>query len=294
MALVPFWSVGRQSGTDPGTPPPSLTGILVNGTVRVPANEEEAVMAREFEVTKEVRLPAEPERVWDAVATGPGIDSWFMGKHEVDAEARKIRAAIGDFDSEAEITEWEPPHRFAYHGPADGEGHFDAFEYLIEAAEGGTSVLRFIHHGFVAGDWGDEYYESFAKGWDMYLHTLGQYLAHFPGGSAEYVTADGPAASAEAAAWPKLLAALGLPEEPVVGRPVRFTVEGLPPVEGVLDYTTANFAGIRTPDALLRFHGRWTLGMPVAVGHHLFAAGVDPAQQGKAWQAWLEQVLGAD
>ncbi|WP_329062645.1 SRPBCC family protein [Amycolatopsis sp. NBC_01480] len=249
-------------------------------------------MAREFEVAKEVRLPAGPERVWDAVATGPGIDSWFMGKHEVDAEARKIRFAMGDFGSEAEITAWEPPRRFAYRSAPAEDGGFDAFEYLIEAADGGASVLRFIHHSFTNGDWGDEYHESFSIGWDMYLHTLAEYLAHFPGGSAEYVLADGPAASADAAAWPKLLDALGLPAEPVLGQPVRFTVDGLPPIEGVLDYTTPQYVGIRTPDALLRFHGRWPMGMTIAAGHHLFSGSVDPAQQSKAWQAWLEQVLG--
>ncbi|WP_328610518.1 SRPBCC domain-containing protein [Amycolatopsis sp. NBC_00345] len=256
-------------------------------------------MAREFEVDKEVRLPAGPERVWDAVATGPGIDSWFMGKHEVDGGARKIRASLGGFDSEAEITTWEPPHRLAYHGLPDGDGHFDSFEYLIEAADGGTSVLRFTHHGFAADSWGDEYRESFDLGWGMYLSTLGDYLAHFPGRTAEYVTADGPEASADAGAWPHLLGALGLPAEPVLGQPVRFTVDGLPPVEGVLDYTTPNFAGVRTPDALLRFHGRWKLGLPIAVGHHLFgghgsgghlSGGTDAGQQAKAWQGWLEQV----
>ena len=41
-------------------------------------------MAHPFEVRKELELDATPEEVWDAIATGPGIDSWFMGTNEVE------------------------------------------------------------------------------------------------------------------------------------------------------------------------------------------------------------------
>ncbi|MEV0068767.1 SRPBCC domain-containing protein [Amycolatopsis sp. NPDC050768] len=248
-------------------------------------------MTHEFDVTKQVRLPAPPEAVWDAVATGPGIDSWFMGKHEVDAQAQRVRFAVGEFTSEAEITTWEPPRRFAYRATPAPDGSFDAFEFLVEAAEGGTSVLRFIHHGFTAQDWGEEYHEGFSRGWDMYLHTLGQLLQHFPGRRARFVIAAGPESSASPEAWPKLVRALGLPDAPEAGQPVRFAVDGVGPVEGILDYTTPHYAGIRTPDALYRFHERSGMGMPIAIGHHLFAGDADVEQESKAWQAWLERVL---
>ena len=35
-------------------------------------------MAKEFEIRREVDLPATPEEVWDAVATGPGTASWLF------------------------------------------------------------------------------------------------------------------------------------------------------------------------------------------------------------------------
>ncbi|QRP49233.1 SRPBCC domain-containing protein [Amycolatopsis sp. FDAARGOS 1241] len=248
-------------------------------------------MTHEFEVAKQVRLPADPEAVWDAVATGPGIDSWFMGKHEVDAGARRVRFRMGEFTSEAEITTWEPPHRFAYRATPAPDGSFDAFEFLVEATGGGTSVLRFIHHGFTAEDWGEEYHEGFSRGWDMYLHTLGQLLRYFPGRRAQFVLASGPESSAAPEAWRKLVAALGLPATPEAGQPVHFEVDGLPAIDGVLDYPNAHYAGIRTAGALYRFHERSALGMPIAVGHHLFFE-ADPEEQSKVWQAWLERVLG--
>jgi uncharacterized protein YndB with AHSA1/START domain len=41
-------------------------------------------MSRDFELHKEMELDASPEQVWEAIATGPGISSWFMGPHEVE------------------------------------------------------------------------------------------------------------------------------------------------------------------------------------------------------------------
>ena len=41
-------------------------------------------MPHEFEVRKEVTLDATPDEVWDLIATGPGIDTWFMGHNEVE------------------------------------------------------------------------------------------------------------------------------------------------------------------------------------------------------------------
>ena len=38
----------------------------------------------EFEIREELTLAATPEQVWDAIATGPGVDSWFMGHSEIE------------------------------------------------------------------------------------------------------------------------------------------------------------------------------------------------------------------
>ena len=41
-------------------------------------------MTHPFEVSQEIELDATPEQVWEAIATGPGIDSWFMGRNEIE------------------------------------------------------------------------------------------------------------------------------------------------------------------------------------------------------------------
>lgn len=59
-------------------------------------------------------VPGTPEQVWQAIATGPGISSWFV---PTEVEEREGGRSTADFDpgmvSEATLTEWDPPRRFA-------------------------------------------------------------------------------------------------------------------------------------------------------------------------------------
>jgi uncharacterized protein YndB with AHSA1/START domain len=223
-------------------------------------------------IETDVALDAPPGAVWAAIATAGGLASWFM---PMDVEPDENgESPLGT------VTAWEPGRRLSIRTPAG-----QAFDYRIESGDRG-SVLHFVHSGV-----GEAEYEATRAGWEMYFHTLGQYLRHFPGRIATYVTAPGPAASARAQEWPRLLAALGLSAEPRVGDPVRITVPGVPPVDGQVDYAGPSFVGVRSGDALYRFHGRAVLGLPVAVGHHLYAGDPDPAATGRAWEAWLAEVF---
>ena len=40
-------------------------------------------MAHPFEIVVEQTLDADPEQVWEALTTGPGMDGWFMGRNHV-------------------------------------------------------------------------------------------------------------------------------------------------------------------------------------------------------------------
>jgi hypothetical protein len=121
----------------------------------------------------------------------------------------------------------------------------------------------------------------------MYLHTLGQYLTHFPGRPAVYLEAEGPPASAEADAWPRLITALGLAEPVEPGAAVHLELPGVGAVEGVVDYAGPTFVGLRAPLALIRFHGRALLGMPVAVSQHTYLTTFDTDSAQRGWEAWL-------
>ena len=41
-------------------------------------------MAHPFELSYEIEVDASPKEVWEAIATGPGVDSWFMGRNEIE------------------------------------------------------------------------------------------------------------------------------------------------------------------------------------------------------------------
>lgn len=236
-------------------------------------------MPREFKITKEVLLDATPEQVWESIATEAGMAAWFHPA-PVDPASEMVVA-------------WEPGRRLAIRTPAAADGSMHAFEYLIEARDGGSTVLRFVHSGFAGDDWSDEYQPITSGGWDMYLYTLAQYYAHFSGRPASYVEAEGPASSAVPEAWPSLAAALGAagPAEPRAE--VSIELPGAGPLHGVIDYATPNFLGLRTADALIRFHGRWGLGMTVAVSHHAYGGLFDAEAAKRGWQAWLDQVFTA-
>ena len=170
-------------------------------------------MPREFEIAREVGLPATPEQVWQTIATEAGLAAWFQ-PFPVDPASDLVVA-------------WEPGRRLAIRTPAGPDGSTHAFEYLITAREGGSTVLRFVHSGLLGDDWSERVRAHHRRGWDMYLYTLAQYHAHFAGRPAVYIEAEGPAASSAPAAWPALVGALGGRDAPVqLDAPVRVSLPG--------------------------------------------------------------------
>jgi uncharacterized protein YndB with AHSA1/START domain len=235
-------------------------------------------MGREFSTTEELHVDATPDQVWAAIATGPGIDSWFMGRNEVDP-GRTVRQAFAGYQPSHTVTAWEPGKWLAYGGDREPDGRFVAFEFLIEGRDHGSTVLRVVNSGFLPGDdWADEF-EAMARGGALFMSTLATYLDHFAGRFATPVTAFGPMVGD----WPrtraKLFEAIGRD-----GDRVRFTPAGLPPVDGVVYCENEDVIGIRAEDAIYRFmrgfHG------PLMACHHIFSD-ISPETTEQAWVAWL-------
>ncbi len=241
-------------------------------------------MAHPFEVRKEIEIEATPEEVWEAIATGPGIDSWFMGSNAVEpGEGGVVRMTLPGWTLEATITAWDPPSRLETRTAEDEDGRVMAFEYLIEGRGGGSTVVRFVHSGFLAGDGWEEEYEALREGDPAYVFKLAEYVKYFRGRTAVPVSAYGPQVDRERA-WTVFRETLGLTGEVHEGDPVRVTPEGLPPIDGVVDFVSPSFLGVRTNDGMYRFiHG---LGGTVVLGHHIFSD-VDQQATERAWQDWV-------
>jgi uncharacterized protein YndB with AHSA1/START domain len=246
-------------------------------------------MGSNFEVSLETTINATPEEVWEAIATGPGLDSWFMGHNEVEPrEGGTATMAMGDlFTAESTVTAWDPPRRIKTESAPAADGSFMAMEYLVEGRGQGSTVVRLVHSGFLPGDNWEEEYDALRKGNPLYLASLRQYVEHFRGRTATPVNTFGAPQASEADAWRKITSAVGLGETVTAGDPVRFTVDGTE-YTGVVDTVRhPSFLGIRTGDALLRFVGRGGL---MGVGHHLFDQ-PDAKTATETWQAWLGKAL---
>ncbi|HWC68508.1 MAG TPA: hypothetical protein VG478_10610, partial [Acidimicrobiales bacterium] len=107
-------------------------------------------------------LPGTAEQIWDAIATGNGISSWFLPTDVEEREGGAVCFHMGETDSPGTVTGWEPPHRFAIVEPdwAQLTGHDVssvtplATEFLVEAQSGGTCIVRVISSAFGTGaDW---------------------------------------------------------------------------------------------------------------------------------------------
>ena len=193
----------------------------------------------------------------------------------------------------APITTWDPPHRLVVRMEAP-DGTFNALDYAIEARDGGTAHLRYVHSGILADGWEDQY-DAIGGHTDFYLHTLGQYLEHFNRRDVTYVGQpssgiDGPEAAGGEDAMDTLRAALGIVNGVGPGDTIHAELGAAGWLDGVIDYLTPSFVGVRTEDGLFRFFGRNDFGHVVGMSAHMFRDDVDAAKSEVALKAWLDSV----
>jgi uncharacterized protein YndB with AHSA1/START domain len=141
-----------------------------------------------FEI--EVEIAATPERVWEAIATGAGISSWFLPTDLEPGEGGAILTHMGDTSSPGSVTGWDPPRRFAIEEPqwAEMAGHPGApvspltTEFLVEARSGGTCVVRVTASAFGTGaDWENEFIDEMESFYRPYFDLLRLYVERYPG-----------------------------------------------------------------------------------------------------------------
>lgn len=133
-------------------------------------------------------LAATPEEVWDAIATAEGISAWMVPTRLEPRVGGAVSFDHGGLQLTGVVTAYTPQQRFAYEEPwpmtegmrewvADTAGHQVtddelatispiATEFLIEAASGGSCVLRVVSSSYANGaDWENEYFAEMVAGW---------------------------------------------------------------------------------------------------------------------------------
>ena len=165
-------------------------------------------------VQVEVEVPGTPEEVWQAIATGPGISSWFVPTEfeEVDGKPVAVKLNFGPgMESSSVVTAWDPPRKFSAEAPGWVPGSpVIADEWSVESRGGGICVVRIVHSLFASTDDWDNQLEGTESGWPGFFRILRIYLTHFRGQHSAMMQWMAPAAGTEAEAWDSLTAALGL------------------------------------------------------------------------------------
>ena len=127
-------------------------------------------------VQVEVEVPGTPEEVWQAIATGPGISSWFVpAEFEVrDGKPVAVKLNFGPgMQSTSAVTAWEPPRKWT----AQSDGWVPgsppiANEWSVEARGGGICLVRIVHSLFASTDDWDNQLEGTEHGWPGFFRTL--------------------------------------------------------------------------------------------------------------------------
>jgi uncharacterized protein YndB with AHSA1/START domain len=249
-------------------------------------------------VQAEVEVPGSPEEVWQAIATGPGISSWFVPTTVDGRVGGAVNANFGPgMDSVSTITAWDPPRRFAADSADMGpNAPTVATEWTVEARSGGTCVVRVVHSWFASTDDWDNQFEGHEQGWVAFFRILDLYLSHFRGQSGAMLQTIGMSPEFTSRAWDSLTGQLGL-SDAMAGQRVSSTT-GAPHLTGIVE----RVGPPEHPELLLR------LDQPTPGIAHLFAmpmggqvylpvrlflygdrAADVAAREERSWQSWIAE-----
>lgn len=258
--------------------------------------KKEASGRRSIQV--EVEVPGTPEEVWHAIATGPGVSSWFVPTEfeEQDGKPVAVKMNFGPgMESRAAVTTWDPPRMFVGESPGwTPDMPSIATEWSVEAREGGVCLVRVVNSLFASTDDWDGQLAGTENGWPGFFRTLRIYLTHFRGQRSAIMQLMAPFAGTEAEAWDVLTTALGLKGISVGQHGT--APAGVPTLGGVVEYLTQS-----PNDALLRLDqpgpgvgalGTFNCGpIMVALTFYLYGdqAAETVAHEKPLWQAWFQE-----
>jgi uncharacterized protein YndB with AHSA1/START domain len=129
------------------------------------------------DIFQDFPIKAPPGRVFDAVSSATGLDSWWTKESSGEARAgAEYRLRFGpEFDWRGKVTECVRDSAFELeitHADADWIGTRVGF-HLEE--RGGTTNVRFHHTGWPSQN---EHWRVSCYCWPMYLRVLRRYIEH--------------------------------------------------------------------------------------------------------------------
>ncbi len=253
----------------------------------------------------EWEVPGTPEAVWDAIATGPGISSWFVPTEVEERVGGAVAFHLGGgIESTGVVTGWEPPHRFAYEEPAwNPPAPALGTEFLVEALSGGTCRVRVVHSLFTSSEEWDNQLEGMETGWKLFFGVLGAYLEHYRGQRAASIRLLRCVPGSETDFWKALTGALAPVD--AAGNTMKIVAPGLRPFTGTVERTAERPDGhdlllvLHDPTPGLALFATHALGgdqVYVSVSFYLFGddASAVAASAEPLWQAWMDAQIGPE
>jgi uncharacterized protein YndB with AHSA1/START domain len=251
-------------------------------------------------VQLEIEVPGTPEDVWNAIATGRGISSWFVPTDVEERDGGTVVCHLGpDISSRGTVTAWQPPQRFAFE-ERDWAGTAPplASEFTIEARAGGTCRLRLVHSLFASTDAWDDQLESLESGWPSFFEVLRLYLGRYSGQPCSRVSAQGSTTSTESVAWSQLLRGLNL--EGAQPGDHRRSPARLPQMSGVVHRIGQSkhremllLLDEPSPGAAILSAYTWSDRVMVSIALYLYGAGAAEvaAREEPRWRGWLQSAI---
>lgn len=248
-------------------------------------------------IEMQIEVPGAVEEVWQAIATGPGISSWYVPHRVEEREGGAATASFGpgpEMQVGGTVAAWEPPHRIVFTGETEGEGL--AFEWLVEAKDGGTCIVRLVNSGFGEGGEWDDQYDAMTEGWAIFLTNLRLHLEYFAPEPAKAMIPTAMWPVDADTAWTRLTERLGVPGDATAGDRIAVAdSSGAPTMSGMVvqaahtRYTMlidepASGTGFITAEG----HGDQTM---VSTWLYLYGAdGATAAERDEPlWRSWLEE-----
>lgn len=127
------------------------------------------------------QIDATTAQVWDAIATGNGISSWFVPAEVDPGVGGYVVMHLGpEMDSTGRITAWRPPERLVYEErlgvEESGRPKLVFTEFIVGPSEDGRTTLTLVSGGDVTNEDLDELFESMEGAWDSFLDNLAIYV----------------------------------------------------------------------------------------------------------------------
>jgi len=132
-----------------------------------------------------ILVRAEPERVFDALATADGLNEWFTRETVLEPlEGGRLLLRFKDYgldhyngDFPGKVLQWQRPERYVFQWEADSREYFTTVEIDFKPVEEGI-LVHLIEYGYKDTPSGLQDLLNRVSGWAEVLTQMKYYLEH--------------------------------------------------------------------------------------------------------------------